>query len=87
MNDTDVDELGPVDYVVVEFPADKANFSGAMAAELTALVKRGTVRVLDLLILKKELDGSVEGFESHDFGDIDLAWAARAGDRARDAAR
>jgi hypothetical protein len=28
MNETDVDELGPVDYVVVEFPADQANFSG-----------------------------------------------------------
>jgi hypothetical protein len=72
MNDTDVDELGPVDYVVVEFPADRANFSGEMAAELTALVERGVVRVLDLILLKKELDGSVEGFESHDFGDIDL---------------
>ena len=73
MNDTDVDELGPVDYIVVEFPADTADFSGAMAAELTALVKRGTIRVLDLLILKKDLDGSVEGFESHDFGDSNLA--------------
>src|SRR6478672_11084605 len=72
MNDTDVDELGPVDYVVVEFPADRANFSGEMAAELTALVERGVVRVLDLILLKKELDGSVEGFESHDFGDVDL---------------
>ena len=67
MNDADVDELGPVDYLVVEFPADKANFSGEMAAELSALVKSGAVRVLDLLFLKKELDGSVEGFESHDF--------------------
>ena len=72
MDDTDVDELGPVDYLVVEFPADKANFSGEMAAELTALVDRGVVRVLDMLILKKELDGSVEGFESHDFGDDEL---------------
>lgn len=72
MNEIGVDELGPVDYVVVEFPADRANFSGEMAAELTALVERGTVRVLDLILLKKELDGSVEGFESHDFGDIDL---------------
>ncbi len=72
MNDTDVDELGPVDYVVVEFPADRANFSGEMAAELSALVERGLVRVLDLLFLKKDLDGSVEGFESHDFdaGDV-----------------
>jgi hypothetical protein len=72
MNDTDVDELGPVDYVVVEFPADRANFSGEMAAELKALVERGAVRVLDLILLKKELDGSVEGFETHDFGEIDL---------------
>jgi hypothetical protein len=38
-----------------------------MAAELSALVDSGVVRVLDLLFLKKELDGSVEGFESHDF--------------------
>jgi hypothetical protein len=72
MNDTDVDELGPVDYVVVEFPADQANFSGEMARELSALIERGMVRVLDLILLKKELDGSVEGFESHDFGDVDL---------------
>ena len=72
MTDEDVDELGPVDYLVVEFPADKANFSGEMAAELSALVNRGLVRVLDLLILKKNDDGSVEGFESHDFGDDEL---------------
>jgi hypothetical protein len=47
MTDSDVDELGPVDYIVVEFPADTADFSGATAAELTALIKRGTIRVLD----------------------------------------
>jgi hypothetical protein len=72
MHDNDVDELGPVDYVVVEFPADQANFSGEMAAELGALVKSGAVRVLDLLFLIKKADGSVEGFESHDFGDDEL---------------
>jgi hypothetical protein len=73
MSDTDVDQLGPVDYIVVEFPADKADFSGAMATELSALIERDLIRVLDVLILKKDLDGSVEGFESHDFGDTDLA--------------
>ena len=72
MTEEDVDELGPVDYLVVEFPADKANFSGEMASELSALVSRGLVRVLDLLLLKKNDDGSVEGFESHDFGDDEL---------------
>ena len=73
MADSDVDELGPVDYIVVEFPADTADFSGAMAGELSALIQRGTIQVLDLLILKKDVDGTVEGFESHDFGDSDLA--------------
>ncbi len=73
MSDTDVDELGPVDYMVVEFPADKADFSGAMAAELFALIERDVIRVLDILILKKDLDGTVEGFEAHDFGDSNLA--------------
>lgn len=68
----DADELGPVDYIVVEFPADAADFSGAMAKELSALLERGTVRILDLLFLKKEPDGSLEGFESHDFGDGEL---------------
>ena len=59
----DLDVLGPVDYLVVEFPADKADFSGEMAAELAALVDRGLVRVLDLLILRKDEDGSVEAAE------------------------
>src|ERR1700758_1244673 len=72
MNETDVDELGPVDYIVVEFPADRANFSGEMAAALSALIDSGTVRVLDLVLLKKDEDGTVEGFETHDFGDGDL---------------
>jgi hypothetical protein len=69
MTDEEVDELGPVDYLVVEFPADKANFSGEMADQLSALVKSGAIRVLDLLFLKKNPDGSVEGFESHEFED------------------
>jgi len=72
MTDEDVDELGPVDYLVVEFPASRAKFSGEMAAELTALVDRGLIRVLDLLFLKKDEDGTVEGFESHEFGDDEL---------------
>jgi hypothetical protein len=69
MSDTDVDELGPVDYVVVEFTAEKSNFSGEMASALADLVERQVVRVLDLLILRKELDGSVEGFELEELED------------------
>src|SRR4051812_6619438 len=64
MPETDV--LGPVDYLVVEFPADKANFSGEIATELGAMVDRGLVRVLDLLVLHKNADGSLEVDELDD---------------------
>src|SRR6185312_15213766 len=66
MNDEAVNGLGPVDYLVVEFPADKADFSGEMAAELTSLIDRGLVRVLDLLLLRKDRDGSVSVDELHE---------------------
>ena len=61
---TDVDELGPVDWIVIEFPGSKLN--GQIAPALVDLVDRDLIRVLDLLVLKKEIDGSVEAFEIAD---------------------
>jgi len=63
-----LDELGPVDYIVVEFPAGASNFTGEMAKELLTLVDSGTIRVIDILILTKNEDGTVEPME---FSDID----------------
>ena len=71
MGDIDVDELGPVDYLVVEFPAGASNFTGEMAATLASLVEAGTIRVLDLLILQKADDGTVEAFEIDDLDAVD----------------
>jgi hypothetical protein len=45
MTERSLDELGPVDYLVVEFPAGARNFTGEMAKELLALVDSGTIRV------------------------------------------
>jgi hypothetical protein len=59
-----VDELGPVDWIVVEFPGSK--FNGQIAPALRDLVQKGTVRVLDLVVLKKDEDGSLEAFELSD---------------------
>jgi hypothetical protein len=59
METSNTDVLGPVDWLVVEFPVDKANFSGEMAQELRSLVERGLVRILDLVFLRKDADGSV----------------------------
>ena len=69
MSDEVMDELGPIDFVVIEFPAGKANFSGAMAEKLRALVEAGIVRVLDLLIITKDEDGAVDAFEVENFED------------------
>jgi fructosamine-3-kinase len=63
MPDIDLDQLAPIDYTVVGFPADKADFSGAMAAELKKLTESGTVRVLDLVMVTKSADGTVEAAE------------------------
>ena len=72
MEVSETDVLGPVDYLVIEFPAEKANFSGEMAAELKSLVDRELVRVLDLLLLRKDLDGSVEAVELEDAPEGDV---------------
>jgi hypothetical protein len=65
-----LDELGPVDYVVVEFPAGASNFTGEMAKELRALVDSKTIRVIDVLILTKDADGSVEATELSDVDEL-----------------
>jgi hypothetical protein len=71
VTDTNIDELGPIDYVVVEFPAGAANFNGEMAAELVALANAGTIRLLDLLVVRKDDDGALEAFEIDDLDEID----------------
>ena len=72
MADIDIDELGPVDYLVVRFPAEKANFSGAMASELKALIDSNTIRVLDLVMIMTSDDGSVEASELRDADDSEV---------------
>jgi uncharacterized protein DUF6325 len=67
---TDLDSLGPVDYIVVEFPAGKSNFTGEMAKELLALVDSGTIRVIDVLILTKNEDGTVDAMELSDIEEL-----------------
>jgi len=65
-----VDELGPVDWLVVEFTGNKLN--GEVAPILRDYVDRDLIRVLDLLFLKKDEDGSVEAFEASDLDDSEI---------------
>ena len=70
MSDVSIDQLGPVDYLVVEFPANASNFTGEMLKELTALVEGGTIRVIDMLILKKDADGGIDVVELEDLDEL-----------------
>src|SRR3954451_14859674 len=63
-NETDVNELGPVDWIVVEFPGSK--FNGEIAPALADLVDRDIVRVLDLIMITKEADGSYDAIALSD---------------------
>ena len=75
---TDLDSLGPVDYLIVEFPAGASNFTGEMANELLALVDAGTIRVIDVLILTKNEDGSVDAMELSDIEELGPLQAVEA---------
>jgi hypothetical protein len=69
----ELDQSGPIDYLVVEFPGSRMTGEGLPL--LVDLVDRGIIRILDLQFIRKELDGSVSGLEIADLdsdGKLDL---------------
>ncbi|WP_308012137.1 DUF6325 family protein [Actinacidiphila acidipaludis] len=54
---TEFEEMGPIDYVIVEFPGSKMTGEGLPL--LVDLVDRGIIRILDLLFVTKDLDGTL----------------------------
>jgi hypothetical protein len=97
----ELDEMGPIDYLVVEFPGSR--MTGKGLPMLVDLVDRGIIRIIDLVFVRKELDGSVRGVAIADLDkdvQLDLAvfegpprgsWArttwTRPGARSRRGAR
>ena len=77
------DELGPVDIVVIEYPAG-APMTGEAVPIFLDLVDRGIIRVLDVLIVKQNEDGTVSGLEARDLdadtiGDLKVFEGASSG--------
>jgi hypothetical protein len=70
MSEYDLDQLGPVDYVVVEFPEGQQRFTGEVADELAKLAEAGIIRVVDVLILVKDENGDVDAMELSDAGGL-----------------
>lgn len=56
---TDLEETGPIDYLVVEFPP--GGMKGEAFPLLVDLVDRGLIRILDLAVVRKETDGTLSG--------------------------
>jgi uncharacterized membrane protein len=70
----EIEEMGPVDYIVVEFPGNRMTGEGFPL--LVDLVERGLIRILDLVFVRKESDGSVSAIQIADLdgdGRLDLA--------------
>jgi hypothetical protein len=65
MNTDDI-EMGPIDYLLVEWPGKQPE--GEIAPYLVDLVDRGMIRILDLAFLAKDEDGTVAALEIADLG-------------------
>src|SRR5215210_4373129 len=77
------DELGPIDVVVIGYPAG-APMTGEAGSEMMDLIDRGVIRVLDALFVQKEADGTFSGFEARDLeagsvGDLAMFEGASSG--------
>jgi hypothetical protein len=66
-------EMGPIDYVIVEWPGRQPN--GEAAPHLIDLVDRGLIRIIDLAFIAKGEDGSVARLEIADLGGEVAAFA------------
>lgn len=68
------EQLGPISYLVVEFPGSK--MTGEGFASLADLAGRGVIRILDLVFVSKGVDGSLATIALADLdhdGTFDLA--------------
>ena len=72
------EEMGPVDWLVVEFPSGTNSFTAEMARELAILVDTELVRILDLMIVAKNADGEVDVVEFEDLPDAVTSSRSRA---------
>jgi hypothetical protein len=66
MSTDEIDEMGPVDYLLVQWPGRQPQ--GEVAPHLIDLVERGLIRVLDVAVIAKAEDGSVARLEISEVG-------------------
>ena len=62
MSEEQPEEMGPIDYVVLEWDGDQP-VTGEVMPLLLDLVDRGLIRILDLAFIVKDRDGSVAAMD------------------------
>ena len=65
---------GPVDYLIIEFQAERAN--GSMVEAVLDLVDRGIIRIYDVVVIEKDADGTFSGVELTDLAQDHLGGIA-----------
>jgi hypothetical protein len=66
LSSDEINEMGPIDYLIVEWPGRQP--TGEALPHLVDLVDRGLIRILDLAFIAKAEDGSVAALEIADLG-------------------
>jgi hypothetical protein len=74
VSDEQLDELGPIDYVVLEWQGRQPN-AGEVEPLLLDLVDRGIIRILDIAFVAKDEDGSVSAIDIGDLKQVATAFA------------
>jgi hypothetical protein len=74
VSDAQLDELGPIDYVVLEWQGQQPN-AGEVQPLLLDLVDRGIIRILDIAFVAKDEDGSVSAIDIGDLKQVATAFA------------
>jgi hypothetical protein len=66
LNDSEISEMGPIDYLLIEWPGRQP--TGEVAPQVIDLVDRGLIRILDIAFMAKADDGTVTAIEISDLG-------------------
>ena len=74
MSEEQLEEMGPIDYVVLEWKGEQPD-AGEVQPLLLDLVDRGIIRILDIAFLAKDEDGAVSGIDIGDLKQVAAAFA------------
>lgn len=66
MSELELDEMGPIDYIVLEWPSEPSG--DEVVPLLVDLVDRGIIRILDVAFVSKDQDGAITALEINDLG-------------------